>query len=626
MARQLVDQGEEITIFRIYSMALYVSATMIVHPHVLPPQNSGETLPFVILIFIGGLLWTGVLSRTTALMTSMDRHSIVHHQTMDDLNLLTSDKGLPHPLRRRLRLYFLSIRNHSQDQTWQQLQEKMSPALRTEVSYQICKIWIRRLYYFRNVSKLFLQNITSQMKNSHFSQGETFGDNFVLYILKVGLVSWSKGQSKFIMLRSGSVWGDEHLFLNNPELLQPNTVTTMTFVEVVSLDRKIFKAVCEEYPEYIAQFHRVYLHYAFLRTIRWVVQQERLKNVVYALSQAKHADCSSDMDHEDARSDHGSDVQNHALQVSKMRRSVTAKLSNSSDMRICFRKDSLDSTSQPLRTNSTDTLKSQSIWSNVSSEIKHADGSSDKDHGSDHNDHDSDVQHHAIQVSKMRKAMTTQLNDKNDMRMCFRSNSKDTSQSQPIRSNSKGSSQSQSIRSRSKDTSNSAPIRRNSKGNSKSQPIGSTSTSIGDSDESGPNLVAPSSDTEHSGHGSDVEVKFGRTNGIGVRNGVGEEKNLNLAATSSAGVNRYPPDSGDRLTQLEERLSRGFHDITAQTTALEDLISRKFQQLLEGSIGIAPTPSRSRPCPSQSHLHENLHVSSILHSDKGQLDDDECLL
>lgn len=293
MARQLSEQGEKVTPFKVYTIALYVSATIIVHPHVLPPQSAGETLPFVLLVFFGGFLWTRVISRTTTLMTSMDRHTIFHRQSMDDLNTITHDLGLPHTLRRRLRLYFINTKKHLQKDTWLQLQDRMSPALRIEVSYQSCKHWVRSLPYFKNVSKLFLQDITSNMKTQHFAQGETFGDNFVLYILKNGLLSWSKGIGQIKILRSGCVWGHEHLFLNNPDLLQPNTATTMVFTEVLSIDRKTFKQVCEEYPEYQPSFHQVYLKYTFTRTVFYVVQLEKKK--MASLNRQKNSKAGQDI-------------------------------------------------------------------------------------------------------------------------------------------------------------------------------------------------------------------------------------------------------------------------------------------------------------------------------------------
>lgn len=279
--REMISQGDEVTIFQSYTVALYEAATIIIHPLAYSPKNAGERIPFVLLIFIGGFIWARIISRTTALMTSMDRHTIHYHQTMDDLNEMVADLKLKGNLTRRLRGYFVNTRLHSHKCTWRGLNDRMSPALRMEVNYESCKVWVRRLPYFKKVSKCFLQDVSTFVNTSNYAQGETFGDNFTLYIMKLGLISWSKGADRVIILRPGAVWGEEHLFLNNPELLRPNTATCFTFAEVLSLGRKGFKQVCDVYSEYRPQMRKYYLWYAMIRTILFAAEQMQSQHAVH---------------------------------------------------------------------------------------------------------------------------------------------------------------------------------------------------------------------------------------------------------------------------------------------------------------------------------------------------------
>ena len=46
----------------------------------------GERLLFTILLLIGGFMWTQVISRSTAIASSLNAHQLAHQQTMDDLN------------------------------------------------------------------------------------------------------------------------------------------------------------------------------------------------------------------------------------------------------------------------------------------------------------------------------------------------------------------------------------------------------------------------------------------------------------------------------------------------------------------------------------------------------------
>eukprot|EP00746_Dinoflagellata_sp_MGD_P136897 gnl/MRDRNA2_/MRDRNA2_70747_c0_seq1.p1 gnl/MRDRNA2_/MRDRNA2_70747_c0~~gnl/MRDRNA2_/MRDRNA2_70747_c0_seq1.p1 ORF type:complete len:705 (+),score=118.54 gnl/MRDRNA2_/MRDRNA2_70747_c0_seq1:78-2117(+) len=266
-AMEMVESGKDLTGYHRYVVALYVASTVIVHPHALPPKNEFEYIPFIMLIFFGGFIWTRVISRSTALITSMDRHVIHYQQTMDDLNIITAQHRLSTTLRRRLRCFFMNTRDSSQRDTWVGLTKRMSPTLKLEVLYQMSKDWIRRVPYLAGTSKLFLMEITMHLNSQRYGQKEVFGDNFRLYIMKAGICNWIQGEGKNSLLRAGCVWGEEHLLLNNWELLRPNTASSITFVEVLSLDRDMFTQVCSEYPEYDQTMRWYYRNYAVSRGI-----------------------------------------------------------------------------------------------------------------------------------------------------------------------------------------------------------------------------------------------------------------------------------------------------------------------------------------------------------------------
>lgn len=259
--------GTPLTAYNNYVVALYVAATVIVHPHALPPKNDHEYIPFIIMIFVGGFIWTRVISRSTAIITSLDRHRIHYHQTMDDLNKICIERGLPRDLRRTLRIFFMNTRNCSEDQTWDQILGRMSPALRTKVLYQTSKDWICRVPLLAGTSQWFLQEVTLHLKHHQYSKNETFGDNWHMYILRIGLCNWSKGEGKICLLEPGCVWGEEHLVLTQAHLLRPNTTRSINFAEVLSLHRKEFHDVCFKFPDYQRTLRRRYIWFSVIRSI-----------------------------------------------------------------------------------------------------------------------------------------------------------------------------------------------------------------------------------------------------------------------------------------------------------------------------------------------------------------------
>jgi len=277
-AAVLTERGSELTAFRFYLVGLHTAATLIVHPHAFRPTGEGEIISFTVLTFVGGFLWTRVISRTTAVATSMDRHSINSRQDMDDLNAIAAEFQLPHDLKKQLRAFFLHTRDRSKRHTWHELVERMSPSLKTEVCFQINRAWLRRVPYLCKVPRIFISQIAVRMKSEHYSQEETFGHTFTLYIVNRGLCT--RGAAQLQVLQPGAVWGEEHLLLTAYWLLVPNTAKTFTFVEVSSLSKSSFEEACNEIPEVKAKMRQYLVWYAMIRGIIYEarkLRQEQLR-------------------------------------------------------------------------------------------------------------------------------------------------------------------------------------------------------------------------------------------------------------------------------------------------------------------------------------------------------------
>merc|ERR1719353_69 len=85
-AMDMAQMGVRAEPWRVYLVALYYSATYIVHPVASPPTGDSERIVFTVLIFVGGVVWTRVISQSTAVTTSMNEHSNAYNSLMDDLN------------------------------------------------------------------------------------------------------------------------------------------------------------------------------------------------------------------------------------------------------------------------------------------------------------------------------------------------------------------------------------------------------------------------------------------------------------------------------------------------------------------------------------------------------------
>lgn len=332
-ASEIHARGEPVTALQIYSIALYASATIIVHPHDFKAQNEVERLCFVVLIFLGGFCWTRVISKSTAIATSMDYHNIHYHQTMDDLNHIAADLGLNAHLKKRLRAYFMNTKNSSIKATWKSLMERMSPSLRNEVAYQVNKAWLRKVPYLAKASRLLMRDVTMNLSALLVAQQETFGENFALYILNKGICSWSK-HDKYVVITPGNCWGEEHLFLKNWELLLPNTATSATFCELTFITAGKFQEVVEDHPSYHTTYKKFYLLYAFIRTMIHAAWEERKKAKEQTSMKLRKSSASLTMNldrrpSKDSHHSHDMDRDHHRDQAERakrnMRKSLTAQ-------------------------------------------------------------------------------------------------------------------------------------------------------------------------------------------------------------------------------------------------------------------------------------------------------------
>merc|ERR1712232_539020 len=229
-------------------------------------------------VFLGGFIWTRVISRSTAVQTSLDRHSIHYRQTMDDLNFTADEMNLSKKLRRRMRGFFLNTKNCSQQNTWTDLVKRMSPALQAEVARDMHRTWLYQVSYLWGLPRLFIRDLAQVITMNQFAQNEVFGENFTLYIMHRGLCSKATRKRMGIhILRPGSVWGDEHLLLSAWWLLEPNTARAPSFAEVMDLKRKDFDEVCERHPQTLDKLRKYFVKYAVINGIIYAAKQEKQK-------------------------------------------------------------------------------------------------------------------------------------------------------------------------------------------------------------------------------------------------------------------------------------------------------------------------------------------------------------
>lgn len=250
-----------------YSISLLTAVTILVHPFSaqIVPVNVWETLLFTGMVLLGGLLWTRVISKSTGMFTSLDRHNILYHQMMDDMNDMMGSLGL-HPKHKfKLRAFFMRMRDLSRQDTWAQIKDRMSPTLRREVTWETNKTWARRVPCLVGCTHVMITEVAEALKSHRFAHREYFGEPYNLYIMQLGKATrWTNKSALGLQVKSpGDFWGEEHIMLSTPELMNSNIALAVSYVEVKSISRDQFDTICENHPENWQCLKLHYLRYVF---------------------------------------------------------------------------------------------------------------------------------------------------------------------------------------------------------------------------------------------------------------------------------------------------------------------------------------------------------------------------
>eukprot|EP00929_Paragymnodinium_shiwhaense_P102438 TRINITY_DN65624_c0_g1_i1.p1 TRINITY_DN65624_c0_g1~~TRINITY_DN65624_c0_g1_i1.p1 ORF type:complete len:876 (+),score=182.46 TRINITY_DN65624_c0_g1_i1:119-2746(+) len=245
------------SIWRLYIVCLYFASYTITSVGYgdMGPKNVLERVVCTIMIFCAGISWAYVLGQVCSIVSSMGHMEQEFRKTMDDLNFLMEDRGLPFSMRRRLRSFLLATRHTQRASRQHVVLSRLSPALQGEIAVATNKVWMSKVPFMKGFMKDldcrdpdaqqsapgFILEIAMALRHAIFAQQEVFGRPNVLYIMQKGLAA-----QRLRILRSGSVFGNDFL-LENPKLLYSVKCFAMTYSELVYMERDTFLGIIHRY-------------------------------------------------------------------------------------------------------------------------------------------------------------------------------------------------------------------------------------------------------------------------------------------------------------------------------------------------------------------------------------------
>jgi hypothetical protein len=247
----------------IYFAALaysYASLTGVGYGDIAPTNQIEYIIGCFIQVYLG-VSWAYIVGNFCGIVAGIRSQDSLFEMTLDSLNHMVTEMGIPHSIAKQMRGYFHDLRPADRMKVQQKLVNRLSPLLQSEVTQIIHHHWIAKLWYFSNCSKAFISQLCVHIPIKVFLKQEMILAPQSVVALTEGIAIY-----KMTFFRCGAVWGIETLLtsmLNDPKMhrsaflehastrmdLEDGTAAVaVTNVEVLLLSRKFMQEMLKEWP------------------------------------------------------------------------------------------------------------------------------------------------------------------------------------------------------------------------------------------------------------------------------------------------------------------------------------------------------------------------------------------
>lgn len=241
-----VEKVEKLTLFTIYSRALYFCTVVLTTVGFgdIVPHNSIEHIMMILTIFVTGLVWAWVVANVVDVINNSDNYSATFTQTMDDLNVLMSSRGVQNALKFRIRKHLYEAQQVHRHRHQLGMVTWLSESLQGELAVDAgMKEVLNCVWYLRGLTPSVVIELSVHFKPDLFSPNEFIMDMHSLYVIRKGTCI-----RRGALLHRDAVFGEDMILVT--EVLKDTVCPrTLTFVEVMALERKELFTVCKKYPD-----------------------------------------------------------------------------------------------------------------------------------------------------------------------------------------------------------------------------------------------------------------------------------------------------------------------------------------------------------------------------------------
>mmetsp|Transcript_17623 Transcript_17623/g.57001 ORF Transcript_17623/g.57001 Transcript_17623/m.57001 type:complete len:846 (-) Transcript_17623:56-2593(-) len=231
------------------------------------PTTDGERIFVVVAMVTGASTYSYMIGSACSIILGMNEKNQQFYQTIDSLNTYMEDKGIPRPLRSKLRDFFRFRRHNVLPVDASSLLRQMSPMLRSQVSLHVHSRWITAVPFFRMCDEEFVNAVVLQLTTEAFSEGELVVrpqmPALKMYIVEKGVIHVGESAT---LATYGSAFGVDMIFRRGNYRRMYSCHTLSNAVVHVLGKPQLFKII-EDFPEHKRRLRKYVLHQIFRNNI-----------------------------------------------------------------------------------------------------------------------------------------------------------------------------------------------------------------------------------------------------------------------------------------------------------------------------------------------------------------------
>ena len=242
------DNDEHVTARSLYFTALYLATMTIstVGYGDVTPQTEPERVFLTVGMLVGASVYAYIVGSICSVIASMNYRETEFQELMDRLNLFIKEAKIDTDLAGRLRAFFRYRRKVTNQISWGELLDLMSPSMRQEVATQINTAWLIKVEIFHGIPEQVAIELSFNFELETFPPEEHIigerDESTKLFVLKSGVVM-CKGRVRTI--GDNACFGEDMLWRT---MQRGYKAVSLTFCDCFTLRKDTLERVMDNYP------------------------------------------------------------------------------------------------------------------------------------------------------------------------------------------------------------------------------------------------------------------------------------------------------------------------------------------------------------------------------------------